>query len=101
MAFGANSNIFRSHLSDQLANVYTTTTGGRWNTADVFKASLYNNTGTPDKTVASSAAAYNTGQWVVANEVTDATNWTAGGRTITGTGSGGGFTSATNLITFT
>lgn len=102
MAFGANSNIFRSHLSDQLANVYTTGgTGGRWNSADAFKAALFNNTGTPDKTAASSACAYNTGQWVTANEVTDATNWLAGGRAIAGTGSGGGFTSTSNLITWT
>jgi hypothetical protein len=60
-----------------------------------------NNTGTPDNTVAASLTAYNTGQWTAAtNEVVDATNWVAGGRTVTGTGSGGGYTSSTNLITF-
>jgi hypothetical protein len=92
-----NSKIFRQHLSDHLAAIYT----GRWNSADVFKAALYNTTPTPDNTVTSVLSAYNgaASQWVVANELTD-TNWAAGGRTITGTGSGGGFTSSSNLITF-
>jgi len=102
MAFGANSNIFRQHISDQLFNVYTTTTEGRWNTADVFKAALYNNTTTPDKTVATTVlTAYNgaSSQWITANEVTDATNWVAGGRAMTGTGTGN-VTSTTNLVTF-
>lgn len=52
--------------------------------ADTIKAALYNNTGTPDKdaTRALSAYAALTSQWVVANEVTDATNWVAGGRAL-------------------
>ncbi len=52
--------------------------------ADTVKAALYNNTTTPDKDAALTATGYNSAgsQWVVANEVTGATNWLAGGRTL-------------------
>jgi hypothetical protein len=93
-----NSRIFRQHLSDHLGAVYT----ARWNSADVWKAALYGAGITPDATVATTVlTAYNgaASQWVTGGEITD-TNWAAGGRTITGTGSGGGFSSATSLVTF-
>lgn len=48
--------------------------------ADTINVALFNNTGTPDKTAAVASTGYNTGQWVTGNEVTDATNWVAGGR---------------------
>lgn len=55
-------------------------------TADVLKAALYNNTGTPNKSDTGANTGYNTGQWVTANEVIDSvgpgTNWAAGGRTL-------------------
>jgi hypothetical protein len=97
MAFGASSAIFRQWIADSLAP--TASFVGKWNSTDVFKASLFNNSVTPDKTVAAATSAYNTGTWVLANEVTDA-NWPAGGQTVTGTGSGGGFTSSGSAITF-
>jgi hypothetical protein len=50
--------------------------------SDTVKVALYNNTGTPDKDAAVASTGYNTGAWVVANEVTDATNWTATGRAL-------------------
>lgn len=52
--------------------------------ADTVKAALYNNSGTPDKDAAITLAGYNaaTSAWVTANEVTDATNWVAGGRAL-------------------
>jgi hypothetical protein len=50
--------------------------------SDTINVSLYNNTTAPDKTVAVASTGYNTGVWVVANEVTDATNWVAGGRAL-------------------
>lgn len=50
--------------------------------SDTINVALYNNTGTPDPTAAVASTGYNTGQWVVANEVTDATNWVAGGRAL-------------------
>jgi hypothetical protein len=53
--------------------------------ANTFKAALFNNTTTPDNTalvLTPFGATYNTGPWVVANEVTDVTNWVAGGRAL-------------------
>lgn len=50
--------------------------------SDTVNVALYNNTGTPDKDAAVGLTGYNaaTSAWVTANEVTDATNWVAGGR---------------------
>lgn len=55
-------------------------------TVDTIDVALYNNTGTPDKTVAASLSGYNTGQWVTANEVIDTggSNWPAGGLSLAG-----------------
>lgn len=52
--------------------------------SDTVKAALYNNTGTPDKDGVLSLTGYAalTSPWIVANEVTDATNWVAGGRAL-------------------
>jgi len=50
--------------------------------SDTVNVALYNNTGTPDNTAAVASTGYNTGQWVTGNEVTDATNWIAGGRAL-------------------
>ena len=50
--------------------------------ADTVKVALFNNSGTPDKDAALTSTGFNTGQWVTANEVTDATNWVSGGRTL-------------------
>jgi hypothetical protein len=49
--------------------------------ADTINVSLFNNTTTPDRTVAVGSTGYNTGVWVTGNEVTDA-NWAAGGRAL-------------------
>jgi hypothetical protein len=50
--------------------------------SDTVNVALYNNTGTPDKDAAVASTGYNTGAWVTSNEVTDATNWVAGGRAL-------------------
>lgn len=50
--------------------------------SDTVKVALFNNSVTPDRDAAVSSTGYNTGTWVTANEVTDATNWTASGRTL-------------------
>jgi hypothetical protein len=99
MAWSASA-IFRQWLADSLAP--TASFAGKWNSTDVYKAALYNNSITPDRSVTAALSAYNaaTSQWLATNEVTDATNWTAGGRTVTGTGSGGGYASAGTTITF-
>jgi hypothetical protein len=57
---------------------------------------LYNNTPTPDQTVASANTAYNVGQWASAQEQSDGTNWDAGGEPLTSVTSG--FSS--NVYTF-
>jgi len=50
---------------------------------DVINVALWNNSITPDKTVAVASSGYNTGVWAAgANEQTDATNWVAGGRAL-------------------
>lgn len=50
--------------------------------ADTVNVALYGNTGTPDKDATLATSAYNAGQWVTGNEITDATNWVAGGRAL-------------------
>jgi hypothetical protein len=70
-----NSKIFYRTVLDALGN----TTAFDFD-ADTPKVALYNNTTAPDQTVAAASTAYNVGQWVTANEVTDASGWPAGGR---------------------
>ena len=50
--------------------------------ADDIRASLFNNSVTPDRTAAVGSTGYNTGTWTSGNEVTDVTNWTATGRAL-------------------
>lgn len=69
-----NSKIFRAYLHNSL-----TRTAALDLDADTLKAALYNNTGTPDQNIAAASSAYNTGQWVVANEVSQGGQWAAGG----------------------
>lgn len=64
--------------------------------ADTFKAALYNNSITPDQTVALANTAYNVDQWATANEAYDSTNWDQGGEPLTSITSG--FSS--NVFTF-
>ncbi|OII61208.1 hypothetical protein BJP40_06690 [Streptomyces sp. CC53] len=52
--------------------------------ADNLKAALFNNSVTPDRDAAVGDTGYNTGTWLVANEVDDGTNWDAGGEPVTG-----------------
>lgn len=85
----SNSKIFSSYETDIANN----TTAMDLN-SDTINIALYG-TSTPDQTVASASAAYNTGQWVTGNELT-ATGWTAGGLALAGIASG--FSS--NVFTF-
>lgn len=87
-----NSKIFMALIEDTLEN----TTAMDLN-SDTFKAALYDNDITPDQTVTSANTAYNVGQWAIAgNEVSDGTEWDAGGEPLTGVTS----TRATNVYTF-
>ena len=85
MAWSASA-VFRAYITDLVQGVVENqgTTSMDWVEATTVKAALYNNTGTPDKDVASASSAYNTGQWVVGNEVSDGGNWAAGGVVVTG-----------------
>lgn len=73
MAFGTNSKIFSSFITDSLNN-----TAALDLNSDAIKVALFGNTGTPDQTVASASTAYNTGQWVTGNETSNG-GWSAGG----------------------
>lgn len=66
--------IFRPFLGDALGNVAAFDLD-----VDVFKAALFNNSVTPDANVAAALTAYNTGQWALANEVSQVGQWAAGG----------------------
>ena len=50
--------------------------------SDTCMAALYNNTTAPDANVALANTAYAVGQWAVANEVDDTTDWDTGGEPI-------------------
>jgi hypothetical protein len=82
-----NSAIFQQAMLNPIARGVAGTAGFPTTyaglTADALvKAALFNNTTTPDKTVSAANSAYAVGQWVVGNEVTDVTNWVAGGRAL-------------------
>lgn len=74
-----DSRVFREwpKMTDQVAG-----TGFTGLDSDTVKAALFNNSVVPDKDAAVGSTGYNTGTWLTANEQTDATNWTAGGRTL-------------------
>ena len=80
-----DSRIFQQAMLNPIAGRCWTTaapTGFVNLSADSIKVALYNNTTTPDRTVSAANSAYAVGQWVVGNEVTDVTNWVAGGRVL-------------------
>jgi hypothetical protein len=83
MTFGASSAIFQqAMLNPIMGRLWTTAAPTTFSSlsADTINAALFNNTTTPDKTAAVGSTGYNTGVWTTGNEVTDATNWVAGGR---------------------
>lgn len=86
----SNSKIFSAFVRDTLNQ----TAAFDLDTHTV-KAALYGTTPTPDQTVASASSAYNTGQWVTGNELSNG-GWSAGGLALTSVTSA--FTS--NVYTF-
>jgi hypothetical protein len=77
----SGSSIFRHYVDQMVRNVIAYDYD-----ADTVKAALYNTTTTPDNDVATDAlSGYNgaASQWVVANEVSDGTNWDVGGEPLT------------------
>lgn len=65
-------------------------------TADALKVALFSNSVVPDKNAALASTAYGAGTWTTGNEVTDSTNWVAGGRAL----SGNAFSSIANGVEF-
>lgn len=80
MAFGTQSAIFNSWVYDALYP--TTSFAGTLSAITQWKAALFNNSVTPDRTAVSASCAYNGGTWTTGNEVTDSTNWQAKGRAL-------------------
>jgi hypothetical protein len=77
----SNSKIFREWMITAYQAAGTGFTGLD---SDTVKAALYNNSITPDQDAAVASTGYNTGAWANTNEVTDVTNWVAGGRALAG-----------------
>lgn len=71
----SNSKIFSAYITDIANN----TTAMDLNTDATLGVSLFDNTITPDQTVASASSAYATGVWA-SGGVSDATGWPAAGR---------------------
>jgi hypothetical protein len=73
-------------LNPLTASVWSTTEpttyGANGLSADTVNVALFNNTPSPDASAAVGSTGYNTGVWITANEVTDVTNWVAGGRAL-------------------
>src|SRR5215831_2819338 len=59
-----------------------TTYGANGLSADTINVALFNNSVSPDGSAAVGSTGYNTGVWFTDKEVTDATNWVAGGRAL-------------------
>ena len=83
----ADSRVFTQAILNPLtASAWSTTEpttyGANGLSADTIKGALFNNSVTPDRDAAVGSTGFNTGTWVTANEVTDATNWVSGGRAL-------------------
>jgi hypothetical protein len=74
----SGSGLFTSTMRD----ILDATTAMDLNT-DTFKIALFNNSVTPAYDAASASTAFNTGTWVLANEVSG-TGWASGGVALTG-----------------
>jgi len=82
-----DSRVFTQAVLNPLtASVWSTTEptnyGANGLSADTIKVALFNNSVTPDRDAAVASTGYNSGTWTTGNEVTDATNWVAGGRAL-------------------
>lgn len=85
----ADSRIFEQSMLLTIAGLVASTTAPTSMTAtgllgDTVNVSLFNNTTAPDRTVSLANSLYTAGVWITGNEVTDVTNWVAGGRPLAG-----------------
>lgn len=77
----ATSAIFQQAMLNPISKSVNAGSGGTGFTsltADAVKVAVFNNTGTPSKSVSLANTAYAVDQWVTGNEVTG-TGWSAGG----------------------
>jgi hypothetical protein len=84
MAWSASAIFQQAMLNPIAGRCWTTAAPTTYSSlsADTIDVSLFSNAVTPDKTAAVASTGYNTGTWTTGNEVTDATNWVAGGRAL-------------------
>ncbi len=75
-----DSRVFREWITGPMFQAAGTSYTGL--DSDAVKVALFNNSVTPDKDAAVASTGFNTGTWLTANEVVDATNWVSGGRTL-------------------
>lgn len=87
----SNSKVFMATIEDIFENTCAMDLN-----SDTFKVALFNNSITPSQTAASASTAFDAGQWADSNELSDSTNWPAGGVALSGVTSG--FSS--NVYTF-
>lgn len=77
-----DSRVLRSFITDTFAGTAVFDTDAP---SDTYKMALFNNSVVPDKDASSANSRYATpSTFTTGNEVTDATNWVAGGKAITG-----------------
>src|SRR5262252_618264 len=96
-----DSRVFTQAVLNPLtASVWSTTEpttyGANGLSADTINVALFNNSVTPDRDAVVGSTGYNTGTWTTGNEVTDATNWVAGGRALVSKT----YTSGTSIVNF-
>ena len=84
MAWSASAIFQQAMLNPIAGRCWTTAAPTTYSSlsADTINGALFGNSVTPDKTAAVGSTGYNTGTWTTGNEVTDATNWVAGGRAL-------------------
>jgi hypothetical protein len=87
----SNSKIFSAFVADSFNQTATFDLN-----THTIKVALYDNDITPDQAAASANTAYNAGQWANTNEVTDGSEWPAGGVALSSLNSG----FASNVYTF-
>lgn len=78
MAFNTSS-VFRQLVAD----LFNNTQDMDWDTATTVKAALFPDTITPDNDVSAADSAYDAGVWLSTSEISDGTNWDAGGEPVT------------------
>lgn len=96
-----DSRIFtQAILNPLMASAWSTTEpttyGANGLSADTIDVALFNNSVTPDRDAVVGSTGYNTGTWTTGNEVTDATNWAAGGRALASKA----FAAGTSIVNF-